>query len=149
VKQHAWFLMKALIFALCLVFAMAVSRRSVCVATVAGTHAIAYMAGRCAWSPACRGAGDRYADWGKLAGHRTAGDWGEQLLTAYDDRLFAEWKEHRRCGRRLPWCGYRGLAIDLEGTEVCDWLTPRGITWVLLRAIHAMTCRMGVPPTSL
>ena len=25
------------------------------------------------------------------------------------------------------------LAIDLEGTEVCDWLTPRGITCVLLK----------------
>jgi acetyl esterase/lipase len=25
------------------------------------------------------------------------------------------------------------LAIDLEGTEVCDWLTPRGITCLLLK----------------
>ena len=25
------------------------------------------------------------------------------------------------------------LAIDLEGSEVCDWLTPRGITCVLLK----------------
>src|SRR5262249_13328170 len=27
----------------------------------------------------------------------------------------------------------QGLAIDLEGTEVCDWLTPKGITCVLLK----------------
>jgi acetyl esterase/lipase len=29
--------------------------------------------------------------------------------------------------------GYIGLAIDLEGTEVCDWLTSQGITCVLLK----------------
>src|SRR5215472_584525 len=33
----------------------------------------------------------------------------------------------------FPGGGYQGLAIDLEGTEVCDWLTPRGITCVLLK----------------
>lgn len=33
----------------------------------------------------------------------------------------------------FPGGGYYGLAIDLEGTEVCDWLTSRGITGVLLK----------------
>ena len=33
----------------------------------------------------------------------------------------------------FPGGGYRRLAIDLEGTEVCDWLTARGITCVLLK----------------
>jgi acetyl esterase/lipase len=33
----------------------------------------------------------------------------------------------------FPGGGYQTLAIDLEGTEVCDWLTPRGITCVLLK----------------
>lgn len=33
----------------------------------------------------------------------------------------------------FPGGGYQILAIDLEGTEVCDWLTPRGITCVLLK----------------
>src|SRR5882757_1227200 len=33
----------------------------------------------------------------------------------------------------LPGGGYSVLAIDLEGTEVCDWLTSRGITCVLLK----------------
>ena len=33
----------------------------------------------------------------------------------------------------FPGGGYQGLAMDLEGTEVCDWLTPRGITCVLLK----------------
>jgi acetyl esterase/lipase len=33
----------------------------------------------------------------------------------------------------LPGGGYQGLAMDLEGTEVCDWLTPKGVTCVLLK----------------
>src|SRR5258708_34839137 len=33
----------------------------------------------------------------------------------------------------FPGGGYQGLAIDLEGTEVCDWLTPKGTTCVLLK----------------
>jgi acetyl esterase/lipase len=33
----------------------------------------------------------------------------------------------------FPGGGYLDLAIDLEGTEVCDWLTPKGITCVLLK----------------
>ena len=33
----------------------------------------------------------------------------------------------------FPGGGYQDLAIDLEGTEVCDWLTPKGITCVLLK----------------
>src|SRR6476659_2927577 len=33
----------------------------------------------------------------------------------------------------FPGGGYRILAIDLEGTEVCDWLTAKGITCVLLK----------------
>jgi len=33
----------------------------------------------------------------------------------------------------FPGGGYKALAIDLEGTEVCDWLTAKGITCVLLK----------------
>ena len=33
----------------------------------------------------------------------------------------------------LPGGGFASLAMDLEGTEACDWLTPRGITCVLLK----------------
>ncbi|HVC08649.1 MAG TPA: alpha/beta hydrolase [Elusimicrobiota bacterium] len=33
----------------------------------------------------------------------------------------------------FPGGGFEGLAIDLEGTEVCDWLTAEGITCVLLK----------------
>ncbi|QNI37191.1 alpha/beta hydrolase [Edaphobacter albus] len=33
----------------------------------------------------------------------------------------------------FPGGGYEILAIDLEGSEVCDWLTTKGITCVLLK----------------
>jgi acetyl esterase/lipase len=33
----------------------------------------------------------------------------------------------------FPGGGYNILAIDLEGTEVCDWLTSKGITCVVLK----------------
>src|SRR5947207_12126377 len=33
----------------------------------------------------------------------------------------------------FPGGGYYVLAIDLEGTEVCDWLTSKGVTCVLLK----------------
>ncbi|MFL6659976.1 MAG: alpha/beta hydrolase [Massilia sp.] len=33
----------------------------------------------------------------------------------------------------FPGGGYRVLAMDLEGTEVCDWLTSIGVTCVLLK----------------
>ena len=33
----------------------------------------------------------------------------------------------------FPGGGYQTLAIDLEGTDVCDWLMPQGITCVLLK----------------
>ena len=33
----------------------------------------------------------------------------------------------------FPGGGYKVLAIDLQGTEICDWLTSKGITAVLLK----------------
>jgi len=37
------------------------------------------------------------------------------------------------CAIVFPGGGYNVLAMDLEGTEVCDWLTSKGITCVLLK----------------
>ena len=37
----------------------------------------------------------------------------------------------------FPGGGYQVLAMDLEGTEICDWLTSRGITCVLLEVPRA------------
>ncbi len=33
----------------------------------------------------------------------------------------------------LPGGGYEALAMDLEGTEICDWVTKQGMTCVLLK----------------
>lgn len=33
----------------------------------------------------------------------------------------------------IPGGGFQGLAMDLEGTEICDWLTSRGVACVLLK----------------
>lgn len=33
----------------------------------------------------------------------------------------------------FPGGGFHGLAIDLEGTEICEWLSSQGITGVLLK----------------
>src|SRR5881409_1557588 len=44
--------------------------------------------------------------------------------------------EGRKTGAAVvvfPGGGYNVLAIDLEGTEACDWLTSKGITCVLLK----------------
>jgi acetyl esterase/lipase len=46
------------------------------------------------------------------------------------------WPKGEKTGAAVvvfPGGGYNVLAIDLEGTEVCDWLTSRGITAVLLK----------------
>jgi acetyl esterase/lipase len=51
----------------------------------------------------------------------------------------------------FPGGGYNILAIDLEGSEVCDWLASRGITGVLLK--YRVPCEVVGPhrdcPTAL
>ncbi len=48
----------------------------------------------------------------------------------------------------FPGGGYRKLAIDLEGTEICDWLISKGITGVLLkyRVPHSGPYGLREPP---
>src|ERR1043165_2603721 len=56
-----------------------------------------------------------------------------QCLAAHHNGLFAQGNQ---CGRGVvvfPGGGYNALAIDLEGTEICDWLNSVGITAVLLK----------------
>jgi acetyl esterase/lipase len=33
----------------------------------------------------------------------------------------------------FPGGGYNALYIDIEGTEVCDWLTPKGVTCIVVK----------------
>jgi acetyl esterase/lipase len=50
----------------------------------------------------------------------------------------------------FPGGGYQVLAIDLEGTEICDWLTSKGITCILLkyRVPNGVANRSGPFPKS-
>ena len=43
----------------------------------------------------------------------------------------------------FPGGGYNILAIDLEGTEACDWLTSKGIACVLLK--YRVPCKVTGP----
>ena len=43
----------------------------------------------------------------------------------------------------FPGGGYNVLAMDLEGTEACDWLTSKGITCVLLK--YRVPCAVSGP----
>jgi acetyl esterase/lipase len=63
------------------------------------------------------------ADWPKIT------DVSRPTLTVYAP------KDHNTGAAIVvfPGGGYRMLAMDLEGTEICDWLTSRGITCVLLK----------------
>jgi len=53
----------------------------------------------------------------------------------------------------FPGGGYQGLAIDIEGTEVCDWLNSKGVTCAILKYRVPNTgphwddrCRCQLPP---
>ena len=76
----------------------------------------------------------------------------EDVKTSYDDVAGKPWKYIENVSQPtmtvyspppgkntgaavivFPGGGYKILAIDLEGTEVCDWLVTRGVTCVLLK----------------
>lgn len=66
-----------------------------------------------------------------IAGKRVVrlGNVSEPTLTIYR----AKGKNTGATAVVFPGGAYRILAMDLEGTEVCDWLTSRGITCALLK----------------
>jgi acetyl esterase/lipase len=50
----------------------------------------------------------------------------------------------------LPGGGYAAVAMDLEGTEICDWITQHGVTCVVLKYRAPQVWRreggVGIPP---
>jgi acetyl esterase/lipase len=80
-------------------------------------------------------AGPEYAEWSGnsfLPGGRQAlgvGNVTRPTMTVYSPKG----KNTGTAVVVFPGGGYQILAIDLEGTEVCDWLTSIGITCVLLK----------------
>lgn len=57
------------------------------------------------------------------------GDVTRPTLTVYAPKV----KSNGAAVLVLPGGGFEVLAVDLEGTEICDWLNSRGITCVLLK----------------
>jgi acetyl esterase/lipase len=43
----------------------------------------------------------------------------------------------------LPGGGYQAVAMDLEGTEICDWITQQGVTCIVLKYRVPQTWRHG------
>src|SRR5579864_17910 len=125
-------------FALCCLCGVCVwrcERAADYLAAIAGTYASADMAGCGAGCAACRGAGGRQDDGEGVPRCRQAGSGGEQRVAAYDDGLFANWKEYGRCRRRIsgrgvPGPGYRpgrhrGLRLaDFQGDHLCAVEVP-------------------------
>ena len=58
-----------------------------------------------------------------------AGNVSQPTMTVYSPKG----KNTRVAVVVFPGGGYNCLAMDLEGTEICDWLTSKGITAVLLK----------------
>jgi acetyl esterase/lipase len=54
-------------------------------------------------------------------------------ITLYKPELRSDVKDPRPAVVVFPGGGYNILAIDLEGTEVCDWLNGAGVACVLLK----------------
>lgn len=46
----------------------------------------------------------------------------------------------------LPGGGYRAVAMDLEGTEICDWVTQQGVTCIVLKYRTPQIWRRGQQP---
>ena len=135
-EGNAWIMMRPLLFAVCVVFMFALSGPS------AQTPAWQPSPGHTQmpiWPGAVPDAqpvaGPEYAETsGKdfLPGGRPAV--GVSNVTRPTITVYSP--QGKNTGAAMvvfPGGGYQVLAIDLEGTEVCDWLTPKGITCVLLK----------------
>jgi acetyl esterase/lipase len=104
---------------------------------------------------ACAHSQARCAVWEPSAGHVQVPIWPgkvpDQVPDAKPESVRADWPKVTDVSRPtmtlyaptghntgaavvvFPGGGYLSLAMDLEGTEICDWLTSRGISCVLLK----------------
>lgn len=85
--------------------------------------------------PAGREGGDAET-WGPVTQTMVAGRQWHYVSNVSQPTLTVYSPKEKNSGAAVvvfPGGGYQILAIDLEGTEVCDWLTSKGITCVLLK----------------
>jgi len=104
---------------------------------------------------ACAHAQEQAAVWQPAAGHQQVAIWPgkvpDPLPNPRPETVAADWPKVENVSRPtmtyyapqgrntgaavvvFPGGGYQMLAMDLEGTEICEWLVSRGITCVLLK----------------
>lgn len=73
---------------------------------------------------------------GEVEGHWVAGRPWHYVSNVSRPTMTIDSPKGKNSGAAMvvfPGGGYQNLAIDLEGTEICDWLTSRGMTCVLLK----------------
>ena len=121
--------MKPLIFALCVVFAFGSPSAQTPAWQLSPGHTQVPI-----WPEAAPdaqpAAGPEVSRWWPAGrGGFTLGNVSQPTMTVYSP----EGKNTSAAVVVFPGGGYEDLAIDLEGTEVCDWLTSRGVTCVLLK----------------
>ena len=68
-----------------------------------------------------------------------AGSVSRPTMTIYP----AKGKNTRAAMLVLPGGGYTVVAMDLEGTEICDWVTQQGMTCIVLKYRVPQTWRHG------
>ena len=125
--------MKPLVFALCVVFAFSgVRAQTAGWQPSAGHTQVAIWPGAAPDPQAVAGPEDATMETESLVGGRpwvSVGNVSRPTMTIYSPK-------EKNTGAAVvvfPGGGYQILAIDLEGTEACDWLTSNGITCVLLK----------------
>lgn len=126
--------MKLLAFTVCVVFAFSVRAQSPIWRPSAGHRQVAIWPGAVPDPQSVGGPESVFTTSGKegsIAGRPVTGvsNVTRPTMTVYSP----EGKNTGAAVVVFPGGGYLDLAIDLEGTEVCDWLTSRGITCVLLK----------------
>jgi len=125
--------MKPLIFGLCVVFAFgALSAQTRAWQPSPGHSQVPIWPGAVPDAPSVKGPENTATDTKELVAGRPwvyVGKVSRPTMTVYPPMG----KNTGAAVVVFPGGGYQILAIDLEGTEVCDWLTSKGITCVLLK----------------
>lgn len=132
-KRNSWMVIKALLFAACVLFAVgSLSAQTTGWQPLPGHTQIPLWPG--AAPDAQLVPGPEYAT--AVNNHLVAGKPWTWVSNVSRPTLTVYSPKGRNTGVAVvvfPGGGFEGLATDLEGTEACDWLTSEGMTCVLLK----------------
>lgn len=125
--------MKALFFALCGVFVLdGLGVEAAPWQPAPGFKQLRLWSGKIPSAQAMPGPEVTTTDKKSLIGGKTV----EVVTNVSQPTMTVYWPKGKNTGAAVlvfPGGGYKILAMDLEGTEVCDWLTSKGITGILLK----------------